>query len=101
MKIKVYASAIAAAWILTAYSIANATPLASGTALKIDPGVGSAVNTPCIVGSCYSQELSPGIILWRDMRIPAIPATHSGLIAARHSGATLPPDRSAATRLLD
>lgn len=34
------------------------------------------------------------------LRIPAIPATDSGLKAATHSGATLPLDRSAATRLL-
>ena len=47
---------------------ANAAPLASGTALKITPGVGSGPNTPCTSGSCIGWDLIPGVFFsWRDI----------------------------------
>lgn len=58
---------------------ANAAPLANGTILKIDPGVGSGFNTPCITGSCYSQELSPGFLIWTDI----LPGTDGGFIVGK------------------
>ena len=44
------------------------------------------------------RRIAPHIARIDKLRIPAIPATHSGLIAARHSGHSCHRNRSAATR---
>ncbi|MDO8706905.1 MAG: hypothetical protein Q7J84_18415 [Sulfuricaulis sp.] len=63
----------------TAVMTANAAPLASGTALKIAPGVGSANNIPCASGSCIAAEAAPGFVIWIDLK----PGTDGGFIVGK------------------
>ena len=59
---------------------ANAAPLPNGTILKITPGAGSAVNTPCTSGSCFAWfSPVPNIITWQNLQ----PGTDGGFIIGK------------------
>jgi hypothetical protein len=60
---------------------ANAAPLANGTALKITPGIGSDINTPCTIGSCIGWDMSANgtLISWRNIT----PGTDGGFIVGK------------------
>jgi hypothetical protein len=57
----------------------TAAPLATGTLLRIDQGVGSAFTVRCSAGSCMGIQLAPGLIFWVDLG----PGTDGGLIAGK------------------
>ena len=63
----------------TAVMPAKAAPLASGTALNIGAGVGSANNRPCNAGSCIAAEAAPGFVIWVDLK----PGTDGGFIVGK------------------
>ncbi len=51
----------------------------AGTVLRITQGVGSAINTPCSAGSCFSMEVAPGTISWTDFG----PGTDGGIVVGK------------------
>ena len=75
----------------TVLTVANAPRFASLPSTQIVPKLADE-------GTYLASESSFYRILRQAVRIPAIPATHSGLIAARHSGHSCHRNRSAATR---
>ena len=58
---------------------ASAAPLPNGTVLKITPGIGSDINTPCILGSCIGWQQFPGFYVWHDIS----PGTDGGFIVGK------------------
>ncbi len=53
--------------------------LQNGSVLRITQGVGSAINTPCSVGSCFSMETAPGVLFWTDFG----PGTDGGIVVGK------------------
>src|SRR3990172_7062084 len=60
-------------------TVAVATPLTNGSLLALDPGVGSAANTPCATGSCFGMAQGPGLVLWTDFA----PGTDGGIVVGK------------------
>src|SRR3990172_3287571 len=57
----------------------NYALLPANTELPIIQGVGSAINAPCSVGSCFSMETAPGVLTWTDFG----PGTDMGIVVGK------------------